>query len=590
MGEHQDELPPPKPSKSADAGAPWSRRKKITVGLLVAAALVGAGFWLRRDLPRWLALRDVKRHGAAFSRCAFGDAPRRNETPSKRLRRIFLTAAGLLGQETLAPHGSGWPGRCVEHAVALSDALSRAGKPELAAPSEIGARMFDIARGEAVVDALPLEMLWGYGDSSGGPEEVPLPPSPASPLDLDAPRVAERIAFTDLATDPVPAEGVRLLFRGDRGGLPLLCTLPKGLSEVRCGALAPKARSSHPRLWPPAADGAPALVMDRSASRSTFFRADTGQSFGEAYEVVGGFSAPPGFVAVVEMELGARGEERGLFLERYEDAQFLDRARIEPRPAVPFARVQVLGEKLVWIEPRSGKPHLFVRELGRKKGAPQPIEDAGLLPYEAMRLSACHTEKGIALWAQSKGKSLVTLRETVGGSPFVSVEEPQRDADTILKAEDFGCEEAASSRTRVFAQKDGYEVERVRAEASGAELSRWTLDKLVERRDPEDKPATAQGDESSVVATSLGRLVLVVWRTARAGIRARLALPEGLANAPDVVVYDEASDDVNGAGRVHAMRLVGRKDAALLVLHAASGIKVIRIDDKGVFSALAASP
>ena len=567
---------------------PWSRGKKVVVALLSLLALGAAGYGLRVFVPRWLAGRDVKREGASLHRCLFGEPPKPGETPAKRLRRGFLTAAGLSNLEKPTTTGNGWPGRCVRYAEAIGEALTREGEPSFAPPADFAQRVLDIGSGKTDEKTLPLDMFWALAGAGVGPEEVPLPPAPASPLDLNAPNINERIAFVDLSTDPVPTHELRVAFRGERGGLPLVCSFAKALSEVSCLPLAPAARSSHPVLWPAADDGAPALLTDRSGSRSTFFRADTGQAFGNEYEVVGGFAAPPAFVNLVEMELGPNGKEGGLFLQRNDDTKRTDRVPIKPAPGVPFARVRVLADKLVWIETRAGKPHLLVRSLGQSKGPPGPIEDAGVLPYEAMAISACHTQTGLALVAQAKGVFFATLREAEGASALVHAEEPARDPNAIVEMETIGCEDQAVSSTVVLYEKqaDRYEVRRVRCAKDACEVTAVGLGDLVSGRDPAARPAPKTNDESAVVAASIGRDQLIVWRTEDAGIRARLGAPSALVRAPDIVVYDDTSDDVNGAGRVYAMRLFGRKDAALLLLHTSSGVKAVRIDGRGVVSAV----
>lgn len=588
-----DEAPPPKKA-APKAEGPASPRKRALLTIL-AITLLGAGaYGVRWYGPRWLASRDAKREGAALHRCLFGEPPQPKETPTRRLRRVFLTATGLVDAEKPNTTGTGWPGRCSAIGKALGEALVRAGKQDIAPPADFTKRVLDIAARQPDAAPLPLDALWEMADSQGGPREVPLPPSPAAPLDLDAPNLAERIAFVDFSTDPVPARGLRLAFRGDRGGGPLVCALPESLTEAHCDKLAERARSSRPSLWPAADDGAPALVLDRSAARSRFFRADTGQPFGEAFGVVGGFSAPPQMVGLVEAELGPRGEERALYLVRSEGDKRIDRVRIDPPPHVPFANVHVLGEALAWIEPREAKPHLLSRSLGRMKGPPGPIQDAGALPYEAMRLSACHPASGLAIVAQAKGSVWATFQDAAGTSPLVHADEPPRPARAVITSESIGCEAAAVSTTLVLrtsnGTEDAHEVRRVRCTKAACEAARVSLADLVSGRDPAERPAPADDDSSVVAATLENGLVLVAWRTATAGIRARIGKPEALAAAPDIVVYDEASDDVNGAGRVHAMRLFARKDAAILLLHGASGIKAIRIDARGELGAIQSSP
>jgi hypothetical protein len=280
------------------------------------------------------------------------------------------------------------------------------------------------------------------------------------------------------------------------------------------------------------------------------------------------------------VELGRRGEEIALWLERSEGERRIDRIRIDPPPRVRFSSVHVLGQKLAWIEPRAGKPHLFVRDLGLDKGPPGPIEDAGALGTDAVRISACRTASGLAFALRGGGATWVTLREMRGGSPLVRVEEPPRPkgAESV---ESFACEEGAISTVVVAKKNDTYGVVRMRCTRDACDVSRLALEDLWRGRDPAARPAPLEGEESSVLVVPLGERLLVVWRTADAGVRARIGDAASIASAPDIIVYDEASQDVNGAGRIHAMRLFAQQDAALLLLHAVSGIKAILIGKDG---------
>ncbi|MRG92076.1 hypothetical protein [Polyangium spumosum] len=562
------------------------RRRKLTLGALGALVLGAGTFATFYGAPRWTASRDAKRAGAALFRCLFGETPAAGETPERRLRRILLTAVSLPAPERVSAEGPGWPGRCATHAEALADAERRRGRATLAPPPDLAARVIQKAQDMFARSDLPLESIWSMADPDGGPRDVPLPPAPASPVDLDAPNLGERITFGDHSADAVPGRTLRLVFRGDRGGPPMACVFPAGLGSATCTPLAPRARLPRPHLWPSADDDGPALVADRSSARTTFYRADTGQAFGEAYHVVGGFSAAKEVVGVVEMELGPRGEERALWLDRSEGTRRVGHARIDPPPRVRFSSVFVLGDALTWIEPRAGKPHLLLRRLGTSAGPPGPIEDAGPLPHDAMQLAACHAPKSLVLLARDgRGTTWMTRRDRRGGSPLVRAEEPRRPPSAAVVSEIVTCDDDAAAVTLVLRKGDGakaaHEVRQARCTKETCETVVVAEADLFRARDPMSRPAPPVNEETTVLAASLGASLLVVWRTPEAGVRARIALPSAITSAPDVVVYDEASQDVNGAGRLHAMRLFPRGDAAILLLHAVSGVKAIRIGADG---------
>lgn len=562
-----------------------NRRRRIVFAALGVLGLAAIAAGIRYGVPRVTAARDAKRSGAALFRCLFGEPPAANETPDERLRRILLTAVSLPEPERLSTTGPGWPGRCAAHAEALADAERRRGRAALAPPPDLAARVIDKARDMYTRSDLPLPSLWSLGDPDGGPMEVPLPPAPASPADLDAPNLAERIAFGDHSADAVPGRTLRLVFRGDRGGPPMVCAFPEGLGAATCTPLAPRARLPRPHLWPAADDEGPALIADRSSARSTFYRADTGQAFGEPYRVVGGFSAAKEVVGVVKMELGERGEERALWLTRYEGTTRTGHLRLDP-PRVRFSSVFVLGDALAWLEPRAGKPHLLLRRLGAAKGPPGPIEDAGALPHDAVHLAACRAPNGLVILARDGGTVWMTRRDERGGSPLVRADELPRPAGAVVVSEVVTCDEKAAQTTLVVRSGVGdtarHEVRRAWCTKDTCKPIVLALDDFFRGRDPMSRPAPPANDESPVLAASFGERLLVVWRTPDAGVRARIATPAAIPSAPDIVVYDEASQDVNGAGKLHAMRLFSRGDAAILLLHAVSGIKAIRIGADGI--------
>jgi hypothetical protein len=558
------------------------------LAVLGALLLGGGSVFARWGVPRIVARDDATHVGAALHRCLFGTPPAPGEAPGRRLRRILLSAAGLPGKDRPRPDGEAWPGRCTVHARALADALGRAGQKEIAPPDDLMQKVLAKARDTNAPADFPLDALWAMAASDGGPEDVIKPPTPASPLDLDAPNFAERIAFADHSTDPIPGRGLRIVFKGDHAGPQLGCALPEGLAEASCAPIHPRARASRPLLWPGADDKGPALVSDRGSARSTFYRTDTGQAFGGEYRVAGGYAAEDGLVGLVEVEVGPSGEEKALWLARYQNEKALGRTKIEPRPRARWANVSVLGDRLVWMEPRGSRPHLFVRQLGAELG---PIEDAGQLPHDAVKLSACRTREGLALLARDGGSLWITFRGERGGSPMRRVDEPLRPPAAEVVDRAFTCEDTTSAETVVLRSKKGakasYEVRRIRCAKEACEVGRVTMDEMLEDRD-ELAREEALGREAPVLAASLGDRLLVVWRTAHAGVRARLARPDEIASAPDLVLYDEQSQDVNGAGRLHALRLYARPSAALLLLHALSGIKAIRIGEDGSFRALRA--
>jgi hypothetical protein len=585
----EDNAPPP-PKASGPSG-PLSRKKKIVLGVLGVVLLTGGVVGGRVGVIRYLARREAQREGAALFRCLFGPKPAEGELPTLRLRRVFLTAQGLAADEAPSATGPAWPGRCAAHAVKVADALVRGGKADDAPPQDFAQKVLGTARDAYGKPPFAVEALWELASEDGGPADVPLAPAPAAPIDARAPDLADRLSFADLSADPVPGKALRLLLHGARANPPRICTFRESLDEARCAFVHERARLTHGVLGPSAEDGAPALVTDTGASRSTFFRADTGETFGAPMRTLGGFATAAGVVGLVEAEVGAQGETSALWLERRKDGKKLDRTKIEPAPKVRWSSVTSLGDRLAWIEPRGAKKHLFLRRLGADASPAGTIEDAGEIAHDAVQLSACHAGEKLAVVAREGRSFWFSLRDAAGGTPLRRFDGEPLPADAVVESESLTCEDAAAAHVAVIRTgsmaRPSWEVRRVRCEAAACEESRVRLDALIDGRGAGVRPAP-MGRESPVAAASVGEPLLVAWRTEDAGLRARIGKPAELGRAVDMVLYDEASQDANHGGRLHAVRAFGRPGAALLLLSAGSGPKAIRVGADGTFSAVRA--
>ncbi len=86
-----------------------------------------------------------------------------------------------------------------------------------------------------------------------------------------------------------------------------------------------------------------------------------------------------------------------------------------------------------------------------------------------------------------------------------------------------------------------------------------------------------------VVAAGLGGKLLVVWRSRARGIRARLAAPDAIGKAEDILLYDDGVQDgrLYPAGTTERLALFPRYDSAVLLIESARGITAVRIGADG---------
>jgi hypothetical protein len=107
-------------------------------------------------------------------------------------------------------------------------------------------------------------------------------------------------------------------------------------------------------------------------------------------------------------------------------------------------------------------------------------------------------------------------------------------------------------------------------------LARGDLSPPVPDRGP-------QAIDASVAAAPIGDALLVVWNSAKGGVRMRVAPPEKIAAAKDVVLFDDWLKEgrAYSSSAVHSVRVVARRDAAIVLLEGSRRVWAFRVDADG---------
>jgi hypothetical protein len=86
-------------------------------------------------------------------------------------------------------------------------------------------------------------------------------------------------------------------------------------------------------------------------------------------------------------------------------------------------------------------------------------------------------------------------------------------------------------------------------------------------------------EERDLHATDLDGRLLLVWRSRRGGVRARLAKMDEIASAPDDVLIDDRAGADEGDTTVHELMLLARPRRAALFVRTKLGVHVVRVGD-----------
>ncbi len=322
-----------------------------------------------------------------------------------------------------------------------------------------------------------------------------------------------------------------------------------------------------------------------------FFRTDTGAltDTGSATRSLWAYAYKDGSVVTLGAHLNLDGVPEGYELLRWRGKEHGEPFKIE----LESERVSLLGDRLLWVNRRDDFDHLMSSPLTQEPlGLGKPV-DHGQLDTLPSDFEGCRTSSALAV-VLVRGSGAGVLFFSKGGASEIRTAKLPSDAKVASRV--LACSTDALNITRVVTRTRprsevdtlGFLVQHARCTPDGCQTQEIDLDATFKDTPDELRPRGVRPDE--VVAGGLGDKLLVVWRSSGRGIRARLAAPDALSSARDMIVYD---DRIKGGSSfreslVETLALFPRHAGAVLFLGLAldDGVKAIRISPDGSLSAV----
>lgn len=554
-----------------------SRRIAGIVGIVVLLLGLGVGAWV---LLARRAAQAAKVAASSLSHCLFGSPIPAGEDLELRFHRIALGAPP-----------ADWPARCDGYAKELAEALERAGRK--ADADDVRARWgqgFDLAKLEREPESFTIPALDPAVEPASG---VPAAPPPAAAADDRTPVLVAKAALAGSSSDPIPGKSLNVVV-----GKRELCSFSEALEFAKCGPLSTKAPSGAQGfvLWPPSEPGGSLWISDHVLPEGRvqrFFRADTGtlfdaksperavhaHAFGESSFVTLGPSDEPG---------------GGWTLTSWKGAEHPPPLELD----LEAKRIALLGDRLIWVKRGDDDlDHLMSAVLTPAPLALGKAVDHGVLELTPDVIEGCRTKDALAVVLSRGSDARVVFFSEAGVSAQhrMKLRADQKAGSRVLACgpDDVTQTRIVSvSRARAPGDGTGFVVQHARCTRDGCQSGELELDAMLGSAPDVLRPTgTRAGD---AVAAGLGGKLLVVWRSATRGVRARLAEPAALAGAPDILVFDDGV--VAGrrvlAGSLFAMALYPRYESAVLLIELASerGVVGLRIGADGKLVPVAPKP
>lgn len=545
-----------------------SRRIGGVVAIVVVLLAIGVGTFIYLGKR---AARAAQVAAASLASCLFGPPLAAGEDPDVRLHRIAL-----------GDPPADWPKRCDRFATELGDALDRAGRKADAA--DVRARWgkgFELARFESEPQSL---LIPGLDPGVDAAPDVPPAPPARSAADDATPLIADKAALAGSSSDPVPGAALNVVLGKSR-----LCTFAEALDAAGCAPLGKNAPTGAQGfvLWPPGEQGGSVWVTDHvlpDGRVQRFFRADTGTLF------------------------DAKNPERAVYAHAFGDKRFVTLAPSD-EPAggwkltawtgaehgeplvldLSFKRLALFSDRMVWVTRGDDDlDHLMSATLTPEPLALGKPADHGALEVLPDVIEGCRTKDALAVvLSRGSDSRVVFFSEGAASAP----QRAKLRADAKAGARVLACGSDDVTLTRVVpvsrrrseTDTTGFVVQHARCTKAGCDGGEVELDAMLGNAPDALRPSGSR--PADVVAAGLGGKLLVVWRSASRGIRARWAEPAALSGAPDLLLFDDGVSAGRRvvAGSVAAMSLFPRYEAAALLLELAGerGVLGLRIGSDG---------
>lgn len=553
-------------------------KKRRRVLAIVGAVLVVVGgiatFGVLRYLKAEAAERVKAGHGE-LAQCLLGEPLAEGETASMRFRAIQRGALTLSDQTRDPSKGEPWPDRCAPYAHKLAEGVAASSLIDTPEGATLRAATASLAEALEKKDAYfadlstPIDATFdaiaGASVARGAAAEVPPPPAANETLtlaDLDGAFTAKSTALNAISV----LEGgtdVRLLVtdpKVDRS--PFLCTV-SGAAATCATVGKPAAAAPGLRLAGSADDGAEPLLF----GSGEVYRGD-GSLLVEAVGVEGHVAADG-----VATFLAADGDK--LVVHRFEAGK--DRGKtlrpfglpdLDPRrDAVLVGEDVVLAgtKKDEWVlqTMRIDKGRLTAKtELGTLEGA-SPVN-------EGARVDACRAGAGDVVRVVGDGQSHLTF--SLGN----------RWSEPVVAKPGGGrlsChgKTALTTRVRAGAETMDTRLEVVTCGPKACEAKSLTMQELFTGE-------LGLVPTGTTHALGVQGAVVLAWPAGqRGGLRVRRAPVGELANAPDIIAFDDLVADgaVSAISTLSDMRLLRAGDGALLLLDTTAGLRAVRVNAAG---------
>lgn len=569
------------------------RRTRMIIGgasllLLLAGGITAVTLSQQREQNTRIATA-----WGSLSRCLLGAPLEPHEIPSLRFRRLQLTSMTLSDQQRASEGGASWPDRCSTFAFTLDEALRAAGRDDdLAhASADLGKQLKDP---KSFMDDLSksIDTTWSLADLQKLPAASAVtiagPPARAEAFDADTlgratPLSAKAFSFKAIYTEPHPALDLRFLIDDtDAPDARLLCTARRAAPEANCVPL-PKsivASKQGLRLLATADDGAAPLVFAGNRGSEGIFRADSGELVEGLYSY-GGYASKDGFSAV----LGWKEQEHELIATRKPPGTAKDQVPLKPpfRTGNPYYSAQMLWDHAILRGVNAANERrLFALAFSRTGAALGEPLDIGELPEpgliqggadEPPHITGCKTAEAMVVRVKGYDNDFMTFRldgrwtkpvspEITGGTLSCS-----KSSAAIIRVEPAGTDNTWKTNIR-----------QVLCTSAGCRTDVVRMEQLLHQRfefGPKD---------NHVDAVALDGKMLVVWQAGdRGGVRMRLAPASEIANAPDLVIFDDMLKDGHPQplSTLFDLKLLSREGFAVLLLGTVTGVHALRIEPDG---------
>ncbi|MFO0757109.1 MAG: hypothetical protein U0359_11505 [Byssovorax sp.] len=532
---------------------------------------------------------------SSLSACLLGEPLKQDETVESRLLGVQLAVLGIAKDRRAKPGELSWPASCSVPAATLGEHAGDAALAESAVELSKALRADSAGIGDhrALVakvwkDAAAQKLVVGPA-----PAGVTAAPKPATPVFAgEAFRGLPHLqsgSYTLANVHGQPFAGNKVHFVIDRKESaegPLLCTATATEPSMHCMRVPPAVATLSPGL------GLVGTTDD--GARPFFFAGDRGQM---------GIFPPDGKAAVagtIAYGASARNDGSLNLLYRKDNAKDLRFSTI-PATGPEIDRLGLLSTEVElptqagvffdWLAYRSpakgaAPSHLFAKKLADNGDPRPPAIDIGEIAEPAPldkadkepQLAACRSEESLVL--RVRGARADSFSFYTGGRWGAPVKGSSKGGALTCR----GIEAVSTAVDHAIEGDKNYAtVNQSRCNASGCTPVSVGLRQLFGGT-PEIAPADAAG----FAAADVGGKLLLVWNAGfTGGLRMRIAPPDRIREAEDVVITDGRDPKPDSKlSTIAEVKILPANSYAVVLLNTTAGVTALRVDANGAVASL----